>query len=105
AMFPNPDGALRPGARVRVRLVVEQIEDALLVDAEAVSQGTSGPIVYVVAEDDTASARPVTLGPLVDGRHLVRAGLAAGDRVIVNGQVGVRHGAPVQAQPRDARAE
>jgi membrane fusion protein, multidrug efflux system len=105
AVFPNPDGLLKPGARARVRLVVEQLEDAMLVDAEAVSQGASGTIVYVVAEDNTARARPVTLGPLVDGRQMVRAGLAAGDRVIVNGQVAVRHGAPVQAQPRNARAE
>jgi membrane fusion protein, multidrug efflux system len=105
AVFPNPDGGLMPGARARVRLVVEQLEDVFLVDAEAVAQGASGPVVYVVADDSTARARPVTLGPLVEGRQLIRGGLAAGDRVIVNGQVAVQHGAPVQAQPRAARGD
>lgn len=105
AVFPNPDGILKPGARARVRLVVEQLEDVFLVDADSIAQGASGAVVYLVAEDSTARARPVTLGPLVDGRQVIRAGLAAGDRVIVNGQVAVQHGAPVQARPRATRDE
>lgn len=105
AVFPNPDHVLQPGARVRVRLVVRQLEDALLVDETALAQGTSGPVVYVVSEEGTARSRAVQPGPRVNGRQVILEGLSAGDRVIVNGQVAVRDGAPVQPRARDSQAE
>lgn len=104
AVFPNPGRRLKPGALVRVRLAVERLDAAFLVDPEAVSQGTRGPIVYVVDEESTARARPVRLGSLVEGRQLITSGLQAGDRVIVNGQVAVHDGGKVDAGARDARS-
>ena len=100
AVFPNPDRALRPGETVRVRLVVNRLEDVFLLLPEAVSQASDGPRVFVVTQENTAQARPVQLGPLYDGRQIVLDGLGAGDRVVVNGQVGLQDGAAVK--PQDA---
>lgn len=100
AIFPNPARALRPGETVRVRLVIDRLENVFMLPPEIVSQGEGGPQVFVVEEGNTAQARPVRLGPLVDGRQVVLDGLAAGDRVVVNGQVALQDGAAVE--PSDA---
>jgi membrane fusion protein, multidrug efflux system len=101
AVFHNPAHRLVPGALVRVRLVVERLESVIRIDQEAVSQGGAGPMVFIVDEDSTARARNVLLGPVVDGEQVVVEGLEDGDRVVVNGQVALRDGARVAAEPRD----
>jgi multidrug efflux pump subunit AcrA (membrane-fusion protein) len=53
--------------------------------------------VLVVDGAETIQYRAVTLGPLVDGLRVVRTGLSAGDRVVVNGLQRVRPGAKVDA--------
>lgn len=98
AVFPNPDRALRPGETVRVRLVVERLEGVFLLPPEAVSQGAEGPRVFLVTKESTAQARPVRLGPLVDGRQVVLDGLEAGERLVINGQVALQDGAAVSPQ-------
>ncbi len=100
AVFPNPGRALRPGETLRLRLVVKRLENVFLLPPEAVSQASDGPRVFVVTQENAAQARPVQLGPLYDGRQVVLDGLGAGDRVVVNGQVGLQDGAAVN--PRDA---
>lgn len=105
AVFPNPAGRLSPGALARVRFPVERLESVHLVDSAAVLQGAAGPTVFVVDAENTARARPVKLGPTIDNRRVVLDGLADGDRVVVNGQVALRDGAPVQPQPADGQAD
>ncbi|MFU8821967.1 MAG: efflux RND transporter periplasmic adaptor subunit [Gammaproteobacteria bacterium] len=111
AVFANPDGELRPGETLRVRLAVAWLEDALLVPATAVAQGLHGARLFVAGEGNVAVAREVELGPVIDGRQVILGGLEPGDWVIANGQVGVRDGAPIApqepGQPRvpDAEAE
>lgn len=105
AVFANPKDRLAPGALARVRLPVERLESVYLVDPQAVSQGPAGPVVFIIDEQDVAHARPVKLGPIVDGRQVVMNGFEDGDRVVVNGQVALRDGASVQPQARDGRAD
>ncbi len=95
AVFPNPDRTVRPGQFVRVRVETDLLRDVYLIDRAAVVQGPSGTAVFVIDENDAARIRPVTLGPVVDGRQVVLDGLQPGDRVVVNGQVALRDGAPV----------
>jgi membrane fusion protein (multidrug efflux system) len=54
--------------------------------------------VFVVGEGSVAQARVVTLGPVVAAGQVVVDGLAAGERVVVNGQVALRDGAAVNVQ-------
>lgn len=95
AVFPNPERTVMPGQFVRVRIETDQLNDVFLVPPPAIVQGPEGPMVYVVGEDDMAHARPVVLGPVVDGRQVVTQGLEPEDRLVVNGQVALRDGAPV----------
>jgi len=93
AELPNRDQALKPGQFVRVQLKGAIRKNAVSVPQTAVLDGPQGKFVYVPAKDkdgkDIAQPRPVTLGPWVvaDGVNLwiVESGLAAGDKVIVDG--------------------
>jgi membrane fusion protein (multidrug efflux system) len=103
AIFPNPEGALLPGQFVRVAVKGISLQDAISVPKRAVSQGPQGPFVYVVGEDGRATARPIRLGRELAETWVVQEGLRAGDRIVTDGVIRIRPGAPVriagQAQP------
>ncbi|WP_302141689.1 efflux RND transporter periplasmic adaptor subunit [Halomonas alkalicola] len=101
AVFPNPEGMVVPGQFVRVRVLVQELDDVFLVPQEAVGQGAEGPRIFVV-EEETAHARSVELGPIVDNRQVVLSGLEAGDRIVVSGQVVLQDGMPVQVSVADS---
>jgi multidrug efflux pump subunit AcrA (membrane-fusion protein) len=75
---------------------------ALLIPAAAVASDQSRKIVFVVNADNVVEARAVTLGPLDDGLQVVKEGLKADDRVIVDGLQRARIGAKVA--PHEAKA-
>jgi len=95
--FPNPDGDLLPGMYVRV-LVEQGVEkNAIAVPTQAVQRDTSGSAhVYVVKDDKTAELRAVSAGHVLGDRWIIRDGLKAGEKVIVEGFQKVRPGAPVE---------
>jgi membrane fusion protein (multidrug efflux system) len=108
AELPNRDQALKPGQFVRVQLKGAVRKNAISVPQTAVLDGPQGKFVYVPAKDkdgkDIAQPRPVTLGPWVvaDGQNLwiVEGGLAAGDKVIVDGVARVMGpGSPIMTGP------
>lgn len=99
AIVPNPDLFLTPGMYGRMRLLGSGAYPALLVPDAAVMTDQSDKIVLVVASGNVVQPRKVELGPLVDGLRVVRAGLQAGDRVVVEGQQRVRPGMKVVPQP------
>ena len=85
AQFENPQRLLRPGMNVRVRLVYEQVPDALLVPQRAVTELLGRQFVTVVGEGNKAEQRPVELGERVGELWIVKSGLKPGERVIVDG--------------------
>jgi membrane fusion protein, multidrug efflux system len=95
AVIPNSDLSIRPGQFCRVRLIGSAPYGALLVPDVAIATEQSRKIVFVVKDDDTVEARPVVLGPLNDGMRVIREGLTAEDRVIVDGLQRARVGAKV----------
>jgi len=105
AIFPNPERALKPGALARVRLAVNRLEDVYLVPPEAVSQGMAGPVIFVLDQEDRAHSRSVRLGAEVAGGQVVLEGLEDGDRIVVKGQVALRDGAKVEAEPLESQAD
>ncbi|MDP3400118.1 MAG: efflux transporter periplasmic adaptor subunit, partial [Brevundimonas sp.] len=68
---------------------------ALLVPDSAIATDQARRVVYVVDAENVVVARPVELGPLSDGLRVIRSGIEATDRVIVNGQLRARPGPPV----------
>jgi membrane fusion protein (multidrug efflux system) len=112
ADLPNPDGMLRPGQFVRVRLGGATRPNAITVPQRAVLEGPKGKFVYVVDAESKAEARPVAVGEWVGEAWVIDSGLAAGDRVIVDGVMKIGPGAPVtiaaskpEAQPAQPGAK
>jgi len=100
AVVQNGDGFLKPGMFGQIRVAGAGAYDALLVPDSAVSAGADQRTVSVVAADGTVSPRPVELGPLVDGLRVIRSGITAQDRVIINGGSRVQQpGQKVVANP------
>jgi membrane fusion protein, multidrug efflux system len=102
-VFPNPKGVLLPGMFVRA-VVREGIkEKAILIPQQAVSRDPKGnPLALVVDAGDKVSQRMLTLDRAIGDKWLVTAGLASGDRVIVEGMQKVRPGASVKVVPFEA---
>jgi len=96
AVFDNPERELIPGQFVRVSMILRQYDDQILVPTGAVGADAKGSLVYVVKPDDTVERRAVELGPVIGERQLIGDGLQPGDRVVVNGQVGLMPGMAVQ---------
>jgi multidrug efflux system membrane fusion protein len=94
-VFRNPDRVLQPGFFVRARVPGSAKYSALLIPDEAVGTDQSQKFVFIVDEKNTVQYAPVTLGPLVDGLRVVRAGLHSNDWVVVNGLMTIRPGATV----------
>ncbi len=95
AQFPNPDGRIVPGLFAHLRIPAGAKQPALLIDETAIGTDQAQKFVLVLTSTNTAAYRPVQLGPLVDGKRVVREGLALGEKVIVNGLAKVRPGMPV----------
>jgi membrane fusion protein, multidrug efflux system len=104
AVVPNKDYSILPGQFGRVRLIASAPYEALLVPDTAIATDQSRKIVFVVKDDDTVEARPVTLGPLDEGLRVIRDGLKPEDRVVVDGLQRVRVGAKVNPHPAKAAA-
>jgi membrane fusion protein, multidrug efflux system len=104
AVIPNQDLSILPGQFARVRLIGSSPYEALLLPDTAIATDQSRKIVFVVKEDNTVEAKPVVLGPLDEGLRVVREGLKAEDRVIVDGLQRARVGAKVTPQIAKAPA-
>ena len=85
AVLANPDGRIRPGEFARVEMPVARLAQALLVDGKAILTDQDRRYVYVVDDNNLAQRRQVNTGRQVDERTVISEGVAAGDRVIVNG--------------------
>ncbi|HEX5835091.1 MAG TPA: efflux RND transporter periplasmic adaptor subunit [Pyrinomonadaceae bacterium] len=95
AAFPNPGSYLRPGQFARVRVAVEEKENAIVVPQRAVQELQGTKTVMVVDQENKVAVRTVKLGDKVDKDIVVLDGLNAGERVIVEGMQKVRPGSLV----------
>jgi membrane fusion protein (multidrug efflux system) len=103
ATFPNPDGSLRQGQFVRVRVIGAIRPNAILVPQKAVLQGAQGHFVMVVDKDNKAQIRPVQVGTWNGADWFINDGLSAGDAVVVEGLALLSPGMPVTVgQPDNA---
>jgi RND family efflux transporter MFP subunit len=95
--FPNGDGQLTPGLFARVRIPMTAMYPALLIDEKSVLTDQANKFVLGVNEQNLSVYKPVVLGPTIDGMRVVRSGLSAGERIIVNGMARLpQPGMPVQ---------
>jgi RND family efflux transporter MFP subunit len=103
-VIQNPNGFLRPGMYGQAQLAGSAPYQAMLVPDTAVVTDQARRIVYVVNAEGQTEARPVELGPLVDGLRVIRSGLQANDRVVIAGLQRIQQpGQPVT--PTNGRIE
>ena len=95
ATVPNPDLMITPGQFAQLRVDLGKPAPELLVPAAAVVPDQSEHMVMTVAPNGTVVPKIVQLGELDHGLRVVRSGLAASDRVIINGLVRARPGMEV----------
>jgi len=101
-LVPNPEGDLLPGMFVRTVIKEGLKEDAILVPQQGVSRDSKGnPYALVIDQKNKATFRPLTIDRAINDKWLVSAGLAPGDKVIVEGLVMLRPDTVVTAEPYD----
>ena len=99
AIVPNKDISILPGQFARVRLIGSLPYEALLLPDSAIATDQSRKIVFVVNNENMVEVRPVILGPLDEGLRVIREGLKADDKVIIEGLQRARVGAKVAPHP------
>jgi RND family efflux transporter MFP subunit len=102
AQLENPDGLFTPGMFARVQVPASAPYQALMVPDAAIGSEQARKFVYLIDQDNVARLRYVTLGQLVDDLRVIKEGLSAGDRVVVNGLMRVRQGVKVTPEERPA---
>lgn len=95
AIFPNPNGELRPGMFAKVRVKFETVSNAILVPQRCVTELQGQFSVYVVEEGNVVKPRQVEVGDKIGDLWYVREGLTSSDKVIVTGLQKVASGVTV----------
>jgi RND family efflux transporter MFP subunit len=98
ARVANPDGLIRPGMLGSARVGGSAFYEAVLVPQTAILSDGPRRLVYVVNAENIVEARIVIPGPPSGNLQVISEGLDATDRVIINGIMRVRPGAPVTPQ-------
>jgi len=98
-VFDFENGLLGPGLFVRLRIPAGAPYQAVLVPQRSVISMQGEKLVVVIGQDNIAAFRPVDLGTLNAGMQVIGKGLAAGERVVVDGLLKVRPGEKVDPKP------
>jgi RND family efflux transporter MFP subunit len=104
AIVPNEEGRIIPGLFARLRIPGSAKYPAMIIEERAIGTDQAQKFVLRLTPTNTVEYRAVTLGPIVNGKRVVRDGLQPGDRIVVNGLAKVRPGMPVQPQQAQAGA-
>lgn len=102
ARFDNPNAKLWPGAFVKVALTSQTLKDAVVIPTTSIIQSSRGPIVYVV-DKGNAALRPLKV-VASQGEDSAVTGIAAGDKVVVEGRQNLRPDSPVAERTPGAAA-
>ena len=102
AVFANPNGVFTPGMFGRVRVPASPPYAALLVPDAAIGTEQARKFALVVEGENVVRQKYVTLGQAIDKLRVIKEGLAADDRVIVNGLMRARAGQKVTPQEEGA---
>ena len=92
ATFPNPARMLQPGQYVRLRILLAERPDALVVPQAAIQESQGSASLFVVAPDQTVQARSVRMGPRVGPLWVVEEGVKPGEHVVIKGVQQIRAG-------------
>jgi membrane fusion protein, multidrug efflux system len=98
-VFVNGDRRLWPGQFVDAYLTLKTQANALVIPSQAIQNGQQGTYVYVIKDDNTVEARPITASETQNqGEVIVQKGLAVGERIVTDGQMRLVPGSKVQVK-------
>jgi multidrug efflux system membrane fusion protein len=96
-IFANSDRRLWPGQFVDAYLTLKTQARALVIPSQAIQNGQQGTFVFVIKDDSTVEVRPITVSDTEEqGLVIVQKGLAAGERIVTDGQLRLLPGSKVQ---------
>jgi multidrug efflux system membrane fusion protein len=95
AEFPNAKFQLWPGQFVNVRLKVETLPQAVVIPTSAAQRGPAGTFSYVIGDDDTVTATPITVIQQNETDAVIASGLTPSDRVVTTGFANLADGSKV----------
>jgi membrane fusion protein (multidrug efflux system) len=101
AEFKNTNNILRPGQYVKLKLVTDYRENALLIPQRAVNEMQGAFQVFTVADSNKLKLKLIKVGPPYNMSYIVEEGLNSGDRVVIGGTQMLRGGTvinPVEKQ-------
>jgi RND family efflux transporter MFP subunit len=104
-VFPNADGRIVPGLFARIRVPLSERYAALLIEERAIGTDQGQKFVLTLSPTNTVAYRAVKLGPAIGSKRIVRAGVEAGEQIVVNGLQRVRPGMPVTPQADIANSQ
>jgi membrane fusion protein (multidrug efflux system) len=103
ATFPNPDLLLRPGLYVKVRVLSEERDKAMLIPQKAIAELQGQKSVYVVGDSNKVMMKLIKTGPRYGRYTIVESGLAPGEKVVLGGTALLRNGIVVIPKPIDPK--
>lgn len=98
--FANKGRKLWPGQFTDVLITLASRQSAVVVPSQAIQTGQEGEFVYVVKPDNTVEMRPVTAAAAAGEETVIEKGLAAGETVVIDGQLRLTPGAVVEAKEK-----
>jgi len=96
AIFTNEDNVLWPNQFVNIHLLLDVQKNSIIIPSAAVQRGPQGTFVYVVKQDKTVEARPVTVALTQANQSAISNGLQAGESVVTDGQDKLQNGAKIE---------
>jgi membrane fusion protein (multidrug efflux system) len=103
ASFPNPDRMLRPGLYVKVRLLIEKRDSAILIPQKAIAELQGQKQVFVVGDSNKVNMKLIQTGPKYGRYTIVESGLVPGEKVIIGGTALLRNGMVVVPKALDTK--
>ncbi len=95
ASFPNKERMLRPGQFAKVRIVIDERKDAIVIPSRSIFEIQGQKTVYVVDDSKKVVMRVVTTGPEYNNNTVIESGINPGETVIYEGVLKVRPDMPV----------
>ncbi|MDR2710246.1 MAG: MdtA/MuxA family multidrug efflux RND transporter periplasmic adaptor subunit [Burkholderiales bacterium] len=105
ARFNNKNHVMFPNQFVNVRMKIDTLQNVLLIPSAAVQRGSVGTFVYVIGDEEKVSVRQVTPSNEDEGEQVIGKGLAAGERVVIDGTDRLREGSTVEVTTLDGKQQ
>ncbi|TCV96002.1 multidrug efflux system membrane fusion protein [Luteibacter rhizovicinus] len=96
--FDNADGRLTSGQFAEVTLPTTRLSDAVSIPVVALQSSTEGSFVFIVKADNTVEQRSIVVGPTSNDHVVIDKGVAAGERVVTEGQMLLVDGAHIRVE-------